>query len=56
MLKENKLGISKLKELKSKLETAQKQIKDLSIKIEEKNKIISQLKEEIKNTIKKITN
>jgi len=48
MLKENELGISKLKELKHKLETAQKQIKDLSIKIEEKNKIILELKQEIK--------
>jgi uncharacterized coiled-coil protein SlyX len=40
MLKENELGISKIKELKLKLETAEKQIIDLSQKIEEKNKII----------------
>ena len=48
MLKENELGISKLKELKQKLETAEKQIKDLYQKIEEKNKIIAELKEENK--------
>ena len=30
MLKENELGISKIKELNKKLETAEKQIKDLS--------------------------
>ena len=47
MLKENELGISKIKELKLKLETAEKQIIDLSQKIEEKNKIISDLKEKI---------
>ena len=38
MLKENQLGISKIKELNLKLETAQKQVKDLSQRIEEKNK------------------
>jgi hypothetical protein len=48
MLKENELGISVLRELKLKLETAQKQIKDLYQKLEEKNKNISELKEEIK--------
>ena len=48
MLKENELGISKIKELKSQLDIAQKQIKDLSQKIDEKNKIINELKEEIK--------
>lgn len=48
MLKENELGISKIKELKSQLDIAQKQIKDLSQKIDEKNKVINELKEEIK--------
>ena len=48
MLKENELGISKIKELKSQLDIAQKQIKDLSQKIDEKNKIINELKNEIK--------
>lgn len=48
MLKENELGISKIKELKSQLDIAQKQIKDLSQKINEKNKVINELKEEIK--------
>ena len=47
MVKENELGISKIKELKLKLETAEKQIIDLSQKIEEKNKIISDLKGKI---------
>ena len=55
MLKENELGISKIKELKLKLETAEKQIIDLSQKIEEKNKIISDLKGKIekKNNLPK---
>ena len=48
MLKENELGISKIKELKSQLDIAQKQIKDLSQKIDEKNKVINELKNEIK--------
>ena len=48
MLKENQLGISKIKELNLKLETAQKQVKDLSQKKKKKNKIILDLKEEIK--------
>ena len=48
MLKENELGISKIKALKSQLDIAQKQIKDLSQKIDEKNKVINELKEEIK--------
>ena len=48
MLKENELGISKIKELKSQLDIAQKQIKDLSQKIDEKNKVINELKDEIK--------
>jgi len=48
MLKENELGISKIKELKSQLDITQKQIKDLSQKIDEKNKVINELKEEIK--------
>ena len=43
------MGISKLKELKSKLEIAEKQISQLSAKIIEKDKIISELKEEIQN-------
>ena len=49
LLKENELGISKLKELKSKLETAEKQILQLTQKISEKDKIISDLKSQIKN-------
>ena len=48
MLKENQLGITKIKELMSKLETAEKQIKDLSKKISEKKKIIEKLQEDIK--------
>ena len=48
MLKENQLGITKIKELMSKLETAEKQIKDLSKNISEKKKIIEKLQEDIK--------
>ena len=40
MIKENELGINKIKELMSKLEIVQKQVKNLSEIIEEKNKII----------------
>lgn len=46
LLKENELGISKLKELQTKLENAEKQISHLSQKLLEKDKIISELKEE----------
>ena len=48
MLKENELGLNKIKELMSKLEIAQKQVKDLYDIIEEKNKTISELKDQIK--------
>lgn len=48
LLKENELGISKLKELQTKLEKAEKQLSHLSQKIIEKDKIISELKEENK--------
>ena len=48
MLKENQLGITKIKELLSKLETDEKQIKDLSKNISEKKKIIEKLQEDIK--------
>ena len=47
-LKENELGISKLKELQTKLENSEKQLAHLSQKILEKEKIISELKEENK--------
>ena len=53
LLKENELGISKLKELKSQLELAQKQVSQLTNKISEKDKIISELKEENENLKKK---
>ena len=49
LLKENELGISKLKELQTKLENAEKQISHLSQKVLEKDKIISELNEENKN-------
>ena len=48
MIKENELGINKIKELMSKLEIVQKQVKNLSEIIEEKNKIILELKDQIK--------
>jgi DNA repair exonuclease SbcCD ATPase subunit len=48
LLKENELGISKLKELKSQLEQAQKQISQLHQKISEKDAIIAELKEKLK--------
>jgi DNA repair exonuclease SbcCD ATPase subunit len=48
LLKENELGISKLKELQTKLENSEKQLAHLSQKILEKEKIISELKEENK--------
>lgn len=53
LLKENELGISKLKELKSQLELAQKQVSQLTNKISEKDKIISELKEDNENLKKK---
>ena len=40
LLKENELGISKLKELKTQLELAQKQVSQLTNKISAKDKII----------------
>ena len=46
LLKENELGISKLKELMSKLESAEKQISQLTQKISEKERIILELKDE----------
>jgi len=49
LLKENELGISKLKELQTKIENAEKQISHLSQKVLEKDKIITELKEENKN-------
>ena len=48
MLKENELGLTKIKELLNKLEIAEKQIKDLSQIINEKNKLIEKLNEDIK--------
>ena len=48
LLKENELGVSRLKELQTKLENAEKQLSHLSQKILEKDKIISELKEENK--------
>ena len=53
LLKENELGISKLKELKSKLDSAEKQIVSLNQKIAEKDNIISELKEKIEKLKKK---
>ena len=53
LLKENELGISKLKELQSKLDAAEKQIVLLNQKIAEKDKIISELKEKNENLKKK---
>ena len=48
LLKENELGLSKLKELKSKLDLAEKQISSLNQKITEKDKIILELKENLR--------
>lgn len=49
LVKENELGLSKLKELNSKLELAQKQISQLNQRIAEKEAIIAELKEQLKN-------